>query len=91
MRRFKQIAVAAAATFALIFGSAAVPAQAVETPAFNLSLTGGNLSTSTVTGFGTEQTLSLTLTLASGTMRFDAGASTAKLISLTNPGQTLFI
>jgi hypothetical protein len=91
MRRFKQIAVAAAATFALIFGSAAVPAQAVDTPAFNLSLTGGNLSTSTVSGFGTEQTLSLTLTLASGTMRFDAGASTAKLISLTNPGQTLFI
>jgi Lectin C-type domain/The GLUG motif len=35
--------------------------------------------------------LSLTLTLASGTMRFDAGASTAKLISLTNPGSTLFI
>jgi hypothetical protein len=91
MRRFKQIAVAAAATFALIFGSAAVPAQAVETPALNLSLTGGNLSTSTVSGFGAEQTLSLTLTLASGTMRFDAGASTAQLISLTNPGSTLFI
>jgi len=91
MRRFNQIAVAAAAAFALIFGSAAMPAQAVDTPAFNLSLTGGNLSTSTVSGFGAEQTLSLTLTLASGTMRFDAGASTAKLISLTNPGPTLFI
>jgi hypothetical protein len=91
MRSFKQFAVATAATFALILGTAAVPAQAVDAPALNLSLTVGNLSTSTVSGFGTEQTLSLTLTLASGTMRFDAGASTAKLISLTNPGSTLFI
>ena len=91
MRSFKQFAVATVATLALILGTAAVPAQAVDAPAFDLSLTGGNLSTSTVSGFGAEQTLSLTLTLASGTMRFDAGASTARLISLTNPGSTLFI
>ena len=91
MRSFKKIAVAAAATFALIFGSAAVPAQAVETPAFNLSLTGGNLSTSTISGFGADQTISLTLTLDSGTMFFNTAASTASLISLTNPGSTLFI
>ena len=91
MRRFKQIVVAAAAAFALIFGSAAVPAQAVETPAFNLSLTGGNLSTSTISGFGADQTISLTLTLDSGTMFFNTAASTASLISLTNPGSTLFI
>ncbi len=91
MRSLKQIAVVAATTFALIFGSAAVPAQAVDAPAFDLNLTGGSLSTSTITGFGADQTISLTLTVASGSMFFNTGASTATLVSLTNPGSTLFI
>ncbi len=91
MRRFKKIAVAAAATFALIFGSAAVPAQAADAPAFNISLTGGNLSTSTLSGFAPEQLISLTLTVPSGTLYFDTGASTASLISSQNPGSSLLI
>ena len=91
MRRFKQIAVAAAATFALIFGSAAVPAQAVETPAFNISLAGGNLSTSTLSGFGADQLISMTLTVPSGELYFNTGASTASLISSNNPASSLLI
>lgn len=91
MRRFKKIAVAAAATFALIFGSAAVPAQAADAPAFNISLTGGNLSTSTLSGFAPEQLISMTLTVPSGTLYFNTGASTANLISSQNPGSSLLI
>ncbi|MFM2433335.1 MAG: hypothetical protein RI974_75 [Actinomycetota bacterium] len=91
MRRFKKIAVAAAATFALIFGSAAVPAQAADAPAFNISLTGGNLSTSTISGFAPDQLISMTLTVPSGTLYFNTGASTANLISSQNPGSSLLI
>ena len=91
MRRFKQIAVAAAATFALIFGTAAVPAQAVDAPAFNISLTGGNLSTSTLSGFGADQLISMTLTVPSGSLNFNTGASTASLISGQNPASSLLI
>ncbi len=91
MRRFKKIAVAAAATFALIFGSAAVPAQAADAPAFNISLTGGNLSTSTLSGFAPDQLISMTLTVPSGTLYFNTGASTASLISSQNPGSSLLI
>jgi hypothetical protein len=91
MRSFKKIAVAAAATFALIFGSAAVPAQAVDAPAFNISLTGGNLSTSTLSGFAPDQLISMTLTVPTGSLFFNTGASTASLISSTNPGSSLLI
>jgi hypothetical protein len=91
MLRFKNVAVAAAATFALIFGSVAVPAQAADAPAFNISLTGGNLSTSTLSGFDPDQLISMTLTVPSGTLYFDTGASTANLISSENPGSSLLI
>lgn len=86
----KKSVLAVLAAIGLVFSSLTTPAFA-DGPSFNIELSGGSLSQSTLSGFGADQNISLTLTVTSGTMYFNAGASTASLISLTNPGSTLFL
>ena len=95
MRAFNKLAVALATTFALVFASAGLPAQAKELPQFNISLDGGNLSGSTISGFNvgtySNQVLILDLTLAQGTMSFNTYASSATLVSGKSTGSRLMI
>ena len=80
-----------AAAFALVLGHTITPAQAAEVPAFNISVAGGTLSSSTLSGFGEDQQISLSLTVPSGRMTFDTNASTATLISSSNTAASLLI
>ncbi len=79
-----------AATFAMVLGQA-VAVQATPAPSFNISLQGGNLSSSTISGFSENQLLSLTLSVPSGQIIFNPGASSASLISDSNVGSNLLI
>ena len=90
MNNLKKSILSVIAAFGLVFSMATAPAHA-DTPSFNLDLTAGSLADSTISGFAPDTNISLTLTVASGKMYFNAGQSTATLISDTNPGTTLFI
>lgn len=90
MLGFKKSLVSIIAALGLVLSMATPPAHA-DTPSFNLDLTAGSLAGSTVSGFAADTNLSLTLAVTSGKMYFNAGQSTATLISDTNPGSTLFI
>jgi uncharacterized repeat protein (TIGR02543 family) len=79
-----------AATFALVLGQA-VAVQATPAPSFNISLQGGNLRNSTISGFSEDQLLSLSLSVPSGQIIFNYGASSATLISDSNVGSNLLI
>ena len=90
MNNFKKSILSVIAAFGLVFSMATAPAHA-DTPTFNLELTAGSLADSTISGFAPDTNISLTLTVTSGKMYFNAGQSTATLISDTNPGTNLFI
>jgi len=79
-----------AATFALVFGQA-VAVQATPAPSFNISLQGGNLSNSTISGFSEDQLLSLSLSVPSGQIIFNYNSSSATLISDSHVGSNLLI